>query len=426
MRCERPWLRLLLAATASGLLIAAMGAPIASAQQDRCLPPGTNHAPIPWSQKAMGPEQVWPLSNGAGQRVAVVGTGVADNPFLAGQINARTNVAPPTENTNDSGREDCLGTGTGAAGIIAGKKTGGLGFHGMAPGARILSAKVVRDQHPNNREPRGSVSPEVLANGINWAIDQNATVIAVTEVTYQDGGALRAAVGRALGADIPVIAAVGEPSQDEPPGLIPFPAALDGVLGVGSITEQGVRSGASRSSRVDLVAPGENVVTSYPGRGLGPATGTGYATAYVAGTAALVKARISGLSPSDLAHRLFATAAPAPEGVGSASYGYGLVNPYAATLDRTVAGDPGTLPELQPQEVTAEELAREREHDRSNSLAYGLTAAGLGVVGVVTAVVVFGPKGSRRKWRSGISTRRLDRAEDEGPESPVDLFGDRR
>ncbi|TCP53586.1 subtilase family protein [Tamaricihabitans halophyticus] len=314
MQGKRRWLRLLLAVTASGLLSTAIGAPVASAQQDHCLPPGGDYAPIPWSQKSMGPERVWPLSNGRGQRVAVIGSGVADTPSLRGQVIGRTDVAPPPAGTNQSGREDCLGTGTGVAGIIAGNKTEGVGFHGMAPGADILSAKVVRDQHPNDRLPRGSVGPDVLANGINWAINHNSTVIAVTEVTYQDGGALRAAVTRALGSGIPVIAAVGEPSQDEPPGVTPFPAALDGVVGVGSINELGVQSDASRGTQVDLVAPGENVVVSYPGHGLGPATGTGYATGYVAGAVALVQSRPPGLSPTDLAHRLFATAAPAPEG----------------------------------------------------------------------------------------------------------------
>src|SRR5690606_40057490 len=121
-------------------------------------------------------------------------------------------------------------------------------------------------------------------------------------------------------------AAVGEPASDDPPGITPYPEAYQGVIGVGALGPDGVAAG-SRLGHIDLVAPGVEVVTTYPGDGLGLAGGSGIAAAYVGATAALVRAYRPDLSAGEVAQRLFATAAPAPEGPGSLQYGYGIVDP---------------------------------------------------------------------------------------------------
>nr|WP_243869563.1 S8 family serine peptidase [Amycolatopsis granulosa] len=371
----------------------------------------------------LAPDRVWPLSTGAGQRVAVVSTGITDNPLLAGHIAERANFAPP--DTRPSGNPDCAGSGTGVSGIIAAQPSDAAGFHGVAPGAQILSAKVVGDQYPADRNPRGTVAPETLAAGINWAVDRNATVIAVPVITYDDSPALRGAVQRALSRDVVVVAAVGQRAANEPPGLVPYPAGYDGVIGVGSITENGGIAPDSRPTAVDLVAPGAHVITTYPNSGLGTASGTEFATAYVAGAAALVRAHLPHLSTQDVARRLFATATPAPEGTGSASYGYGLVNPYQAVSDEVVAGNPVALPPIVPTTVPPDVAARQAAEDRSDTWALVLAAAGLALVVLVTAIVAFGPRGRRRRWRAGLASVPQDRPEDERPEPPVELFSDR-
>lgn len=63
----------------------------------------------PWTMGALGAARARPLSQGAGQTVAVVDTGVGESaPALAGRVTA----------IGDAGK-DCVGHGTFAAGLIA-------------------------------------------------------------------------------------------------------------------------------------------------------------------------------------------------------------------------------------------------------------------------------------------------------------------
>jgi hypothetical protein len=402
-----------------------MAAPPSAHAQENCAQPGETVTPVPWPQQLLAPEQAWPHSTGAGQRVAVVGTGVSDTPYLGDAVTARVDLAPPPRFGEPSGVPDCLGIGTGIAGIIAAHHTDGVGFHGLAPDARILDAKVVGDQYQQAQQATSSVPPGTLAAGIDWAVDQDATVIAVTTLTYQDSDALRDAVERALDAGIVVVASVGdEPEQVQELAREPLLAAYDGVIGVGAIAADGT-AGTSRASHVDLAAPGVEIVTTYPGDGLGPATGTGYAVAYVAGSVALVRAYRPELSPSEVAHRLFATATPASEGVGSARYGYGIVNPYQAMLDRVVEGDPAALPPFAADLPSDEELARQAERERSDALASRLVLAGLALAVALVAGVGLIAKARRRRWRTGVADAPLERPEDDYPEPPRELFGGR-
>ncbi|RBM17250.1 serine protease [Prauserella sp. PE36] len=413
------------ALSCAALALAAVTAVPAPALAQQCLPSGEQITPVPWAQDLLAPDLAWQASTGQGQRVAVISTGVDDSPFLAGKVVGSADVAPADPYGRDSGKADCLGTGTGAAGIIAGAELPGIGFRGVAPGARILSAKVVGDSHPTGSQPADAVSPDTLADAIDWAAGQDASVIAVSSVSYRDSARLRDAVRRALAGDAVVVAAVGDASQNDPPGTTPYPAAHPGVLGVGAITRTTEITRFSRPGEVDLVAPGEDVVVPRPGGGLGTAAGTAYATAYVAGAAALVRAYRPQLSTEDVARRLLATATPASEGTGSAAYGHGIVNPHQAVLAGTAAGAPVALPPMTTEAATAEELARQRETARSTTLAFGLTAAGVALAALLAAVAVFGPRGRRRRWRSGRAAAPMAHREPETPGPLGGLFGDR-
>ena len=92
-----------------------------------------------------------------------------------------------------------------------------------------------------------------------------------------------------------------------------YPAAYDGVLAVGSITENFLRSLFSNSGdHIDLVAPGSNILSTLPkskskyyrGTHYGVFSGTSMATPFVAGAAALVAARFPSLSVSQIIDRL--------------------------------------------------------------------------------------------------------------------------
>jgi hypothetical protein len=399
---------------ATGSVVAA---PAARAQQ-QCVQAGVNVTPVPWQLKMLSPRRAWPLSTGAGQRVAIVGSGVADNPQLRGQL------AGSVDLTGSGGSADCLGIGTGVAGIVAAHGSDTVGFHGVAPDARLLSVKVVGDRFPKTTSK--AVAPDTLAAALDWSVGHGATVIVVAIPTYRDSAVLRGAVQKAQDAGILVVAATGEVSRTEGASATPYPAAYEGVLGVSAVAWGGTVARDARASAVDLVAPGHGVLTTYPGHGLGPVNGSAFATGYVAGTAALVRSYRPELSASEVAHRLLATATPAPEGQGSDKYGSGLVNPYQAVVATVSAGEPALLPPMRRHTPSAAERAREEAEAHSDALASGLAAGGAGLAVVLTAALVLGARGRRRRWRSGLAPVPADRPEDDLPEPPVELFADRQ
>ena len=81
-----------------------------------------------------------------------------------------------------------------------------------------------------------------------------------------DDSGLRSAVRAALDADIVVVAAVGNGRTAGDP--VSYPAAYDGVVGVGAVGADGLRRPESRiGSYVDITAPGDGVAAATPGGG---------------------------------------------------------------------------------------------------------------------------------------------------------------
>lgn len=408
--------------TIMGLIMLGIPVPV-FAQPDRCTPPGDQYTPIPWAQQLLEPSRSWPITIGGGQKVAVVGTGVDSVPLLAGRVVGQEEFARPEVSANDSGRADCRGTGTAVAGVVGASDVDGIGFHGVAPGVTFLSAKVIGDQYPSRPDGGQSVDAATMTAAIRWAIDNGADVIAVTEVADGPSEQLAEVVRLAVDSNIVVVASVGDlPGGDDSPAAESYPAAYDEVIGVGAIDETGLVTGFSRPMGVDLVAPGEAVVSTYPGDGFGPASGTALAAGFVAGAAALVRTYRPQLTPAEVASRLFATASPSNEATGGSRYGYGLVNPYQAVTDRMAGGAAIVLPSMVPTSRTAEQLARERADENSAALARGLAGLGAALLVVLIAVITLGPMAKRRRWRPGFSRVPAGPTPDLTPEPPVQLF----
>src|SRR5689334_20141520 len=97
--------------------------------------PGETIKDIPWQQKWLDPEQVWPFATGVGQTVAVIDTGVdGTHPQLKGRVQPGFDVLRNAADNN----VDCTAHGTAVASLIAGQKADDVGFHGLAPDAQIM------------------------------------------------------------------------------------------------------------------------------------------------------------------------------------------------------------------------------------------------------------------------------------------------
>jgi membrane-anchored mycosin MYCP len=359
-------------------------------------PAGPTVTEEPWAQRTLEPKLVWPYSTGAGVTVAVVDSGVdADHPQLA---------APGTVARGKDfyfvgdlpGNFDCVSHGTAVASIIAAAPAEGIGFAGLAPGAHILPVRVTDRDVLDNGWPEG-LDPAVLARGIWYAADQGAKVINLSLAGPTDNSYVRDAVAHARSKDALVVAAVGNGGRDaQGPS---YPAAYDGVLGVGAVDQTGIVLASSQvGPYVDLVAPGGGVLAATRAGGHRYYDGTSFAAAYVSATAALVRAAWPQLSADEVATRILATASPAPGGRGSAAYGAGLVNPVRAVLDGLVS-TPLITPEsvtLPPVDEAAVRSAAWWElTDRKAHLGSGL-AGGLAALALVCVLAI--RRGRRGRW----------------------------
>lgn len=125
-----------------------------------------------------------------------------------------------------------------------------------------------------------------------------------------------------------------------------YPAALDGVIAVGSVGASGRPSSfMTRGPHVALCAPGERVRTAAL-HGYQDNTGTSFAAPFVAGACALLLARAARygvpLDGADARALLVATARPFDRGVEATGCGAGILDIPAAleALERALADDP--------------------------------------------------------------------------------------
>ncbi|MER7010311.1 type VII secretion-associated serine protease mycosin [Saccharopolyspora sp. NPDC000359] len=365
----------------AALAAPAAGPPDRSTIQGCAPPPGASDPAIPWAQQQFFPQRVWKVTRGSGVVVAVVDSGVdANSPQLAGAVLSGVDVSGSGGATSD-----CTGQGTFVAGIIAARQVHGVGFAGLAPDARILPVRVLDD--------KGNADPAMLAKGIRAAADAGARVINVSPSTSVPSAALQAAVEYAQSRDALVVAAAAASTNGR---SATYPAAYDGVLGVGGINETGKPSAASETGfSVDVVAPGEEIVSIGPGGpGHWQASGTAYATPFVSAAAALVRAYHPELTAVQVAERLRTTANRSGGAVPDPQTGWGVVNPYSAVTgvvtgvaNSTVTSGRVTHPVVPPPDPWPAGIVA----------ATTGAAVGAGALGWLISVLV--PAGRRRSWR---------------------------
>ena len=149
---------------------------------------------------------------------------------------------------------------------------------------------------------------------------------------------LKNAIDYAIGKGCIVVAAVGNSGNAE----LNYPAAYPGVIGVGSVNaSKAVSSFSQRNESVKLVAPGEQVVSTYTGSRYGSWEGTSFAAPLVSGAAALLLGADDTLGPGEMSALLTRSAVRLGEETYSTSYGYGLLNIGRAL--RSLADIPGDL-----------------------------------------------------------------------------------
>ena len=159
-----------------------------------------------------------------------------------------------------------------------GTMTSGL-IHLVAPNAKILPLKAF------SSDGTGYLSNIVAA--LYYAVQHKANVVNMSFDLTSSSPSLNQAVSYANKAGVVLVAAAG----NEDTNAAVYPAALNSsVVGIASTTNWDSRSTFSNYGAVDvwIAAPGENIVSTFPGGTYASASGTSFSSPIVAGTVALM------------------------------------------------------------------------------------------------------------------------------------------
>jgi subtilisin family serine protease len=162
-----------------------------------------------------------------------------------------------------------FGHGTMVAGVL----------HLVAPHAKIMPLKAFR--------PDGTGNLADIIHAIYYASQHGATVVNMSFDLSGPSKALSQAVSYANHAGVILVAAAGNESTS----ARVYPAAFNGyVVGIASTTDWDTRSSFSNYGTADvwIAAPGEYVISTFPGGTYAAASGTSFSSPLVAGTAALL------------------------------------------------------------------------------------------------------------------------------------------
>jgi serine protease AprX len=309
-------------------------------------------------------------SDGAGVDVALLDTGVARVPGLAGRV-----VDGPDFSADalDAAHRsvDAFGHGTHMAGIIAGFDTA-FGFSGIAPGARVVNVRVA--------DHDGETSLIRLLAGIDWVVRNahrdglNIRVLSLSLGGPVAGGyktdPLAYATEQAWKRGVAVVVAAGNSGTDggslDSPAFDPYPIAVgaEDTTDTVSTADDHVAAFSSRGSAErapDLVAPGVGIVSlrvpgglldqDFPaariGDGFFRGSGTSQATALTAGAVARLLALRPNLTPDAVKAVLRATAHPlagadvAAQGAGLLDLAGALAAPATTATQRYQDAKPG-------------------------------------------------------------------------------------
>mgnify|MGYP001321862623 CR=1 FL=1 len=283
--------------------------------------------------------EAWNITRGSSSVVVAVldqGIDASHNEFSSNLLSLSYDTK------NNSTPAQMYGThGTHCAGIIGANQNGNQ-ISGVAPLTSLMAIS-------NPLTITNTISQE-LASGISWAWQNGADII--SNSWGDQGGAfyndlhsslLESAIDNALtngrnGRGCIIVFSAGNYAP-----VIDYPASYRlEILCIGSIALSGYRSAfSSYGTKLDVVAPGGNILSTLPNNQTGYMSGTSMAAPHVAGIAALVLSSNQRLNNYEVNNIIestsqkirdynYETTIGRPNGTWNNEMGYGLVDAYAA------------------------------------------------------------------------------------------------
>nr|WP_274638552.1 S8 family serine peptidase [Microbacterium bovistercoris] len=281
-----------------------------------------------------GIERAWKTTRGAGERIAIIDTGVGHGPQLDPAVVDGTDVsgAGSADGRTAVGAVD-PNHGSWVASLAAARDDGDEdAMIGVAPEADLLSISVgfgASSQVP---------FAEQVAKAMRWAVDHGADVInlSFTTNTLDWDRSWDDAFEYAFDHDVVVVVAAG--NRGNGTTRVGAPATIPGVLTVAGVDPSGHASveASTQGITIGVSAASEGLLGVSADGQLVTWKGTSGAAPIVAGVVALVRAAHPDLDAANVIERIIKTASrpPGVTSLPSPLYGFGLVDAAAAVAAR--------------------------------------------------------------------------------------------
>lgn len=252
-----------------------MSAPIWSLPPDLIVNPGEEvfvNAPSVWHLPKDLWDRIWSDFRGQGEKIAILDTGCSAHNDLPTPVAQRSFISGQDVRDGNAHGTHCAGTALGRNGI------------GVAPDAQLIVGKVLSNS--------GSGSSTGIAQGIEWAIDQGATIISMSLGGGEPHTPTQKAIQRANENGILVCASAGNSGQRLPNNTIGYPGRFLESYCSGSMDKQGrISSFSSAGREMDGVTPGSDIVSCSNSSPTGYKTmsGTSMSCPFAAGLFAVIR-----------------------------------------------------------------------------------------------------------------------------------------
>lgn len=301
-----------------------------------------------WGFPKIEAPAAWDMSTGSSSvTVAVVDSGLdTSHSEFSGRI-----VDPRDEISNDSTPQDTCGHGTHVAGTIAAKGNNGAGVAGMAWDINVMPVRALTSNGSGCTGNEGDIH-----DAIYWAVSHGAKVINLSLGAPSYGSTcedvfpfMSQAVADAYNAGVLVVAASGNNSAS----TLSCPALQAETLAVGATTNLDQRAWFSNyGTGLNVVAPGTNIYSTWPGESYTSLDGTSMAAPHVSGLAALLWSVDSSLTNFEVWDAIQTTADDLGASGYDLEYGHGRINArraleqFASIGILETSGDPVNEPIL--------------------------------------------------------------------------------
>ncbi len=241
-----------------------------------------------WPIKTINSEKIFPWYSSNIPLIAIIDSGIELNiPFL-NKKNIKQIILEKSTGYNQK-------HGTMVAGLIVAQGNGYTTPGGLLPKAKILSIQAGTDV---------GMSSQQLASAIKLAVDNGAKIINISLGTSNSSPDLESAIQYALSKKVVIVAAAG----NEHKSINLYPAAFTDVIAVSTLTKDNHLGYNTNYVISNIVAPGDNLLTTNNFINYGRFSGSSAATVLVTSTCALILSQHESWTINEIKSILYSSA----------------------------------------------------------------------------------------------------------------------